>query len=361
MIKAASVLLTVFLCAAVAAVTTPTAVPLTSIPPATNTPSPTTTILPSPAPPRLAPFGVVNINKDEIEFDLDGDGRNVDSIAFWEAPDPTASLMFVTSKGNESIEVYQYPFQEQLRTLSCGEASNGVWVEQASAILYVTGRESNQVCAYTLPDLSLDSAHSFKTAATRDWSEPNLALLTLPDGRKRIYVSYDEVVYYHDAENGNSLGSFKPEKGLETMFADDYYQALYIPDEGDRSGVYIYDKDGNRAGQTFGDRSIFDSDAEGIWVYKCFSREGSDNGEGLIVISDQKEDQTDFEFFQRSSKAHLGTLTIDGVNNTDGIAITQQASPAYPMGLLAVIDDDDSTVGVGWETIFEITGLSCGG
>lgn len=311
------------------------------------------------SPVDLKPFGTVNINPSEIEFNVNGDGSNVDSISFWEAPDPAQSLMFVTSKGNSSIEVYQYPFQAQLRTISCGEASNGVWVDQDREILYITERRSSNVCAFNLPSLENNASLSFATAATSDQSEPNLTMLHLISGQRRIYVSYDETVYYHDAETGGSLGQFTPSKGLETMYGDDFYQVLYIPDEGDKSGVYIYDPDGNAAGPKFGDNTIFDSDAEGIWVYKCLSTGSVDNGEGLIVVADQKDDLTDFEVFSRSTKEYLGKINISGVNNTDGLSMTQQSSPAYPLGLLAVIDDDTGAVGIGWDTIFTKTGMSC--
>ena len=318
------------------------------------TPSSTATV-------DLQPFGTVKIDTAEIEFDVNGDGRNTDSISFWEAPDATQSLMFVTSKGNSSIEVYQYPFQTQLRTIACGDASNGVWVDQGRDILYITGRNSRNVCAYDLPGLEENAALSFTTSATGDDSEPNLTMLSLLDGQRRIYVSYDDHVYYHDAETGGSLGDFATSEGLETMYGDDFYQVIYIPDEGDRSGVYQYDPHGNLVSATFGDRSIFDSDAEGIWVYKCLSAGDNDSGEGLIIVADQKDEITDFEVFNRRTKEHLGKINISGVNNTDGISITQQASPAYPFGLLAVIDDDTSTVGLGWDTLLEKTELSCGG
>ena len=327
---------------------------------ATATLAPTAS--PEPTDPvHLEPFGTVLLDGSDIEFDLDGDGRNVDSIAFWEAPEPSDSLMFVTSKGNEFIEVYQHPFQSQLRTISCGDESNGVWVDQERDVLYITERYTSNVCAYDLPSLEQNSSLSFTTAATGGDSEPNLAMLNLPDDQRRIYVSYDDIVFYHDAETGDPLGEFEPSEGLETMYGDDYYQVLYIPDEGDRSGVYQYDPDGNPAGPAFGDRSIFDSDAEGISVYKCFATEGEDSGEGLIIVADQRSRSTDFEVFHRRTKAHLGTINIPGVNNTDGISITQQVSSEYPLGLLAVIDDDTSTVGVGWDTILQKTGLSCGG
>jgi hypothetical protein len=348
--------------------------PAASLPPTQNPVSTAVTVIPSPAPAftstpmdtlaptaslELEPFGAVSISASEIEFNLNGEGTNVDSIAFWEAADPAQSLMFVTSKGNASIEVYRYPFQSQLTTILCGSASNGVWVDQGSDILFITERNASNVCAYELPSLAEKGSLSFSTAANGGDSEPNLTILHLLDGQSRIYISYDDTVFYHDAGTGAGLGAFTPSEGLETMVGDDFSQALYIPDEGGRSGVYLYDQDGNPAGPKFGDRSIFQSDAEGIWVYRCQSGAGSDTGAGWIVVSDQKDDLTDFEVFDRRSKTHLGKININGVNNTDGIAIAQQASPAYPFGLLAVVDDDTSVVGVGWDTIFAKTGLAC--
>jgi hypothetical protein len=334
----------------------------TEMPPLASTATPTEPVLPTATAGSLVlqPFGIVAIAPEEVEFDVDGEGSNVDSLSFWEAPDPAQSLMFVTSKGNEFIEVYRHPFQQQLQTIACGDESNGVWVDQERDVLYITQRDSSNVCAFDLPALQANESLSFTTAATGGSSEPNLTMLALPGGKKLIYVSYDETVYFHDAGTGEALGQFSTVEGLETMYGDDHYQVLYIPDEGGGSGVFLYAPDGARVGMSFGEDGVFDSDAEGIWVYKCISG-GTDTGEGLIVVSDQEDDLTDFEVFHRNTKEHLGTINISGVNNTDGISIMQQPSPEYPMGLLAVIDDDTSTVGVGWDTIFEKTGLSCGG
>ncbi len=324
----------------------------------TSTAIPTSTG-PSPAV-RFEPFGTADISASDIEFNVSGNGENVDSIAFWEASDPDQSLMFVTSKNNSSIEVYQYPFESQRTTIACGLASNGVWVDQENDILYITERDSSNVCAYDLPALEDNDALSFTTAASSNKAEPNLTILHLENGQSRIYVSYDNTVYYHDAGTGESLGQFTPSEEVETMYGDDYYQVLYIPDERQPSGIYLYDADGNPAGSPFGLPPLFERDAEGISVYKCRLPDGDDTGEGLIVVSDQKGDRTDFEVFNRRTKAHLGKINISGVDLTDGIAITQQSSPAYPFGLLVVIDDDLSTVGVGWDTLLEKTGLSCG-
>jgi 3-phytase len=313
------------------------------------------------APVKLEPFGTATIAASDIEFDAKGDGENVDSIGFWEAPEPAQSLMFVTSKDNSSIEVYQYPFKSQQTTIACGQASNGVWVDQENDVLYITERDSSNVCAYNLPALDENPSRSFTTAATGNQSEPNLTILNIGNGQSRVYVSYDKMVYYHDAGTGESLGQFTPSEEVEAMYGDDYYQVIYIPDERRPTGIYSYDADGSPAGALFGLPPIFQRDAEGISVYKCLSTGGDDSGEGLIVVSDQQGDLTEFEVFNRKTKAHLGTLHISGVNLTDGIAITQQSSPDYPLGLLVVLDDDTSVVGVGWDTILERTGMSCSG
>ena len=238
---------------------------------------------------------------------------------------------------------------------------NGVWVDQENDILYITERDSSNVCAYDLPALDNNDALSFKTAATSNQSEPNLTILHLQNGQSRIYVSYDKTVYYHDAGTGDSLGQFTPSEEVEAMYGDDYYQVIYIPDERRPSGIYSYDADGNPAASLFGIPPIFQKDAEGISVYKCLSTSADDNREALIDVSEQQGDLTEFEVFNRKTKDHLGTINISDVNLTDGIAITQQASPDYPLGLLAVLDDDTSVVGIGWNTILESTGLSCGG
>jgi hypothetical protein len=62
----------------------------------------------------------------------------------------------------------------------------------------------------------------------------------------------------------------------------------------------------------------------------------------------------------RNRHSQFYRFEVSGVNQTDGIAITQQSSPDDPLGLLAVLDDDTSVVGVGWDTILERTGLACG-
>ena len=95
-------------------------------------------------------------------------------------------------------------------------------------------------------------------------------------------------------------------------------------------------------------------------LYTCLSGNGGDTGRGLLIVADQRDDQTDFELFDRQTWQHLGSLRIEGVSNTDGIASTQQVLPGYPLGIFAAINDDDTIVGVGWDKILTATGLKCG-
>lgn len=306
-------------------------------------------------------FDIVLISSAETEFNLNGSGSNVDGIAFWEAPIPQDGLMFVSSKNVELVEVWKYPFRSptdslpSLRHPCLSNGSNGVLVDQDRDVLYVTVRFEPSVCVFDLPSLAF--RQEITTAGTSGNSEPNLGLLELPTGQRHLYVSYDDVVYIHDAVTGAELGRFNPERGLEELVGDAFNQAVYIPDENDKTGIYVYDPVGNLQ-SSFGG-GVFASDAEGILVYTCPSDGAADDGKGFIIVSDQRNPLTDFEFFDRRSKAHLGTVQIEGVNNTDGIESTQQSSPAYSMGLFTAIDDDESTVGVAWSIMLQKTGLTC--
>jgi PKD repeat protein len=313
-------------------------------------------------------FGTVLLSAD---FELNGQGTNVDSIAFWEAPDPADTLMLVTSKGSQLVEVWQHPFTgNELAPLSHPSFGNqgsvqvnGVAVDQGTDRLYVAVSDpTSTVGVFSLPDLSFQ--FEFIDGAVDLQAEPNLALLQHPSGQTRAYVSADDIVYVHDATTGASIGSFVPDVGLETLAADDLRQALFVPDENGGTGIYAYDPDGNpfQQGGThqFG-AGVFDADAEGIAIYSCPSDGSTDDGTGWLVVADQRPDVTEFEFFDRVTWGHLGTVQLLGVSNTDGIGSTQKALPGYPQGVFAAIDDDTSVAVIGWDRVLNAAGLSCGG
>lgn len=304
----------------------------------------------------IRPFGTITIS---VAFQLNGPGQNIDSIDFWEAPDAARTLMFVTAKENSLLEVWEYPFKNghkpALRhpTFS-GSKVNGVVVDQDADRLYLAISEpSSTVSMFSLPHLKFQM--NFNKTGANYQGEPNIALLKLQNGKKQVYVSADDIVYIHDADNGEYYGEFRPKKGLETMAADRFHQRLYIPDENDRTGIYVYHPDGRPYEQNGSNRfgqNVFDSDAEGIVIFPCHSRRDEDDGTGFIVVSDQRSDITEFEFFDRQSWEHLGTLKLKGVSNTDGIASIPVSLPGYPKGVFAAVDNDHKTAVVGWDVIF---------
>ena len=349
--------------------------PTSTVTPATPdpvvTPDPVTPdpSAPAPATPvasEFAPFGLVRLEPEAL---LEGSGSIVDSLAFWEAPDAADSLLLVTAKGNQRVEVWQQPFAGrelpalQHPSFGTGTQVNGIVVDQALDRVYVSvSRPASTVAIFDLPDLRFRG--QLVAGAVDLRSEPNLALLTLPDGARRLYVSADDRVYVYDPASGAALGSFAPAEGLETLLGDDVDQVLYIPDETHRSGVYAYDPEGSpyrRGGLTrFGGQGVFEADAEGIARYSCPADGRGDDGRGWLIVSDQKADASDFEVFDRRTWAHLGRLQLAGVTNTDGIASTQQALPGHPAGLFAAANNDRNVALVGWDRILAATGLDCG-
>ena len=200
-------------------------------------------------------------------------------------------------------------------------------------LLYVTVPASESTTAvFTLPDMTF--VREFIAGSVALGDEPNIALLHLPGGQPRAYVSADVIVYIHDAATGDALGSFAPERGLETIVGDDFYQALYIPDENESDGGLCL-RPRRQSVSAPGDQPV---SARGFWiptakasrstpVLRTESRTTATAGSS---VSDQRSSQTEFEFFDRMTWRHLGTLLLDDVNNTDGIASTQRPLPGLP-------------------------------
>ncbi len=315
-------------------------------------------------------FGVVTV---PAGIELNGQGQNIDSLGFWEAPDPSQTRLYVTAKNNRLVEVWQFPFlageQPPLQGVFGLGDVNGVVTDQQEDLLFVTqASPSSSIYAFSIPEQEF-----LGTFGTVDLGrEPNLDLLDTPDGQRLLFVTSDagDLVYVFELQgaSGTLIDQFDPQGPgeIETILADDFYGILYVPDEERRGGIFAFTPDGtpyqNCAGRVdcasqFAE-DVFQADAEGILMYRC-QASGNDLGTGFLVVSDQRQDATEFEFFDRITWEHLGSLRITGVSNTDGIASTQQPLPEFPLGLLAVVDDDRSVHLLGWDGVLQATGLSC--
>ena len=181
---------------------------------------------------QLPQFGTITVEPD---IELNGAGQNIDTIEFWKALDSSQTLMFVSAKNNELVEVWKYPFEgnEQtplIHSTFSNDQVNGIVIDQAADLLYISiGSSSSTVSVFSLPELNF--IMNFSKDGANYHSEPNLALLNLSSGDKNLYVSADFLVYIHNAETGEFLDEFTPERGLETIAGDDFYQRIYIPDE----------------------------------------------------------------------------------------------------------------------------------
>jgi hypothetical protein len=303
-----------------------------------------------------ANFGTVTVAP---AVELNGAGTNVDSIAFWEAPNPGDTLMFVTGKDNDRLEVWRYPFAaSELAPLLFPANINGVAVDQKSDLLYVSDRI---VSVFSTPGLQLQGTFGQGVVGV---GENNLAILNHAGGETWIYVSDDHKVHRYNAATRQLLGSFAPPvSSIETMLTDDFHQMILVAEEqgpAGNPGVYAFHPDGTpfpRNGTNrFGNNGEFDSDEEGMLLYTFPAHGHSDDGRGFVVVADQRSDVTDFEFFDRQTWSHLGTFRLQGVSNTDGIASTQRELPGYPLGVFAAIDNDTATAVIGWDAVFAAIG-----
>ena len=303
------------------------------------------------------------------DFELDGEGLNVDSIAFWEAPRPEETLLFVTAKENSLVEVWRFPFvdgeQPPLRHERFGAGQvNGVAVDQGADLLFIAVADpTSAVVVFSLPELAL--VRTLIDGQVDLGDEPGIALFDRGAGDRRVYVTTDadQSVHIYDAATGVEIGTAAISTELETALVDPFYDVVYIPDETGALGVLAYDPDlsaytGNGR-RRFGG-GLFQSDAEGMVMYAC-QADGRDNGAGFLVLADQRNTATDFEFFDRQNWEYRGTLRLAGVSNTDGLGSIQTPLPGYPLGLFTAINDDRSVVGIGWDVILAAMDLSCGG
>lgn len=307
-------------------------------------------------------FGTVTVTADAF---LDGQAENVDSPEFFENGENT--LLLVSGKKNDVIEIWPYPFIEEASPLKRDSLPNGLAVDQDLDLLLIGDSDKELLEIFSLPDLQ-----SKKTLGqgTLKSGETNLDVLSLPNGKKYVYGTDDDEVHGFDLDTGALTYTITPEvESIEEVLVDSFYQVIYVPEEnGGESeehkggAITAYTPEGEpfvRNDTSVFGQGVFSQDGEGITMYRCPNENGSDSGSGFIIASDQRNKLNDFEFFDRLTWQHLGTLRIEEVSFTDGIVVSNKSLPLYPKGIFAAVNSDQNTALVSWEKIEKATGLSC--
>ena len=75
------------------------------------------------------------------------------SVAVWVAPNPSDSLLFVTQKSLNTVDVWNLQTNQIAQTLTGLDTPNGVAVDRAEGVLYVAGQFEHAVHKYLIADI----------------------------------------------------------------------------------------------------------------------------------------------------------------------------------------------------------------
>jgi myo-inositol-hexaphosphate 3-phosphohydrolase len=318
-------------------------------------------------------------------------GADVDSVAVWrDRKQPERSLLFVSSKQHDRIEVYRAatglphdpPFiGGQLNSREPGQFNrpNAVWVlhdvpwkGSFRDILLTTEQLNSRVQVFALPELTylsslavgqIERGHGL--AAYEDGSSFFVYVadsLADDDAKIKKYRLLEEEEGY-GAELVRAFGVTSGPGllygGVESILADPAYDRLHVcGDEAPgRPEVIVYGLEGNYTGINYGDPQ-FEYEQEGIALYET----GRD--QGYLIIADQYEPSqpAEFEVFDRATIAPLGHFQSPPSSPlvtqlTDGVYLCQMPLPGLPNGAFYASDNDINVNAYDWTDIAEAMGL----
>ncbi|MFP6738424.1 MAG: hypothetical protein VCD34_06750, partial [Planctomycetota bacterium] len=249
-------------------------------------------------------------------------GSDVDSVATWVAPDPADSLVFVTEKNGDRVEVWSpvtgRPYapmhfiggDQDSDDAGQFDRPNAVWVvyhvpfrDEFVDILLVCEQLNGRVQIFRLPELTY-----FGQFASGDLSRQRVfgrGIAPYHDGEDHFVIVTDrspieKIKTYRLVENGEELGaelvsSFGDEEGkdalnvVESVLVDTAQGRIHVCGDEWRTagvgipGVRVFHLAGVYTGVTYGEPQ-FQFDVEGIVLYET----GPDDG--YIIISDQYND-----------------------------------------------------------------------
>ncbi len=294
----------------------------------------------------------------------------LDSPAIWIADDPSNSILFVTAKRSDNLEMDNPSSGTYLGVFGTsgsgpGEFKTPIGIAiaynftlngQKIDLLLVVERDNHRVSVFKLPGIDFllsfgEDVLSRPYGIAVNWYQNNLYVYIVDPGD-----SDRPVFIYKLYDNGGTLSAdfyttfFVKPAGEESIVVDDYLQRVLVADE--QGEVYVYTLFGESLITKFG-QGYFSGNVEGIVIYDC----GQDSG--YVIISDQQV-PTEFEIFSRKSYHHIGTFVGKGNHvpeNTDGLALTQVPLPNLPNGALWAQNKDLTVVCFDWKAIADSFGL----
>ncbi len=231
----------------------------------------------------------------DIRYNFPLSGQQIDIVGY-------------NDRDNNEIVIYKVdPITRQLSLVNSFNA--GTWPIEIYGF-----------CLYLNP--STGKYYSFasgKSSQIRQWELVDNGDGTIGGVEKRIWI------------NGSN-------DRTECLVADDENGKLYAANE--IKGVYKYNADpinSNPVGELICSTGVngLIADVEGITIYYAA------NGEGYLLVSSQGSDK--FKVYERKEPhSFIKTIVVDGVENTDGIDVTNVSlGTVFPQGIFLVHDGTD--------------------
>jgi 3-phytase len=291
----------------------------------------------------------------------------LDTPAVWQSPSGGTSLLFVTDKTENTIEIHDpvsNTYLGHLGTPGSGpgqlDRPNAVAVAygvQSAAglrdVLFVVERDNARVSMFALPYCnafgSVGTPLQEPMGIALHWEGAQLQMWITDIGPSPQRVQVFDIVPGPAGLAGTLRRTFVMPSGavLESIAIDAFTRTALVSDVNARN-VMRYDLEGNLLGR-FGD-GRFTDDPEGIAIYDL------GDGTGYVIVTDQVSEPMDFEVFDRQDFRWLTSFRGPTLG-TDGVALVQRPMPNFPEGSFFAVHQDRAVHAYSWADIAAATGL----